>query len=191
MFDPATLQDLVQSYGLWLLVPLSILEGPIVTVLAAWFAHANGGSLTLVYTICVIGDLAGDTLIYGLGRGGPGMLPDRWQRLLRIDVARRDRLTDHFAVKGGRTLLIGKLTHSAGFAVLLAAGAARMPLGKFWLYNLLGSLPKTLCFVLVGVLLGNALPQVDRYIAHGSLILLGLMALAALVWWCLPRRCSS
>jgi membrane protein DedA with SNARE-associated domain len=191
MVDPATLQYLVQNYGLWLLIPLAILEGPIVTVLAAWFAHANGGSLTLVYTICLIGDLLGDTLIYGLGRSGPEMLPQSWQRLMRIDATRRDKLTDHFAAKGGRTLLIGKLTHSAGFAVLLAAGAARMSLGPFWFYNLLGSIPKTLGFVLLGVLLGNALPQIDRYIAHGSLILLGLMTLAFLVWWCLPRRCPS
>lgn len=191
MLDTATLPHLVQDYGLWLLIPLSILEGPIVTVLAAWLAHAHGSSLALVYMICVIGDLAGDTLIYGLGRGGPEMLPERWQRLLRLDIARRGKLSDHFAVRGGRTLLIGKLTHSAGFAVLLAAGAARMPLGPFWLYNLLGSLPKTLAFMLVGVFLGHALPQIDRYIAHGSLILLGLLVLAILVWWCLPRRCPS
>jgi membrane protein DedA with SNARE-associated domain len=51
--------------------------------------------------------------------------------------------------------LFGKLTHSAGFAVLLAAGAAHVPIRRFLAYNLLGTLAKSLVLVLLGYWFGK------------------------------------
>ena len=41
-----TVIALIQAYGLWVLAPFAILEGPIVTVVASYLAHQ--GALNLI-----------------------------------------------------------------------------------------------------------------------------------------------
>jgi membrane protein DedA with SNARE-associated domain len=64
-------------------------------------------------------------------------------------------LAPRIRTRAGAMLLFGKLTHSAGFAVLLAAGAARVDLRRFLAFNLLGTLPKVLVLVLLGYWFGR------------------------------------
>jgi membrane protein DedA with SNARE-associated domain len=158
----------------WILLPLSVLEGPIVTVIAAYLAQHGYMNVLAVYLVCVLGDLIGDSLLYAAGRFGTNWLPVRLSRWLGITEARQLALTQHFEFKGGRTLLFGKWTHSAGMPILFAAGMAKMNFALYLWFNLLGTLPKTLLFVLVGYFLGAAYASIDAYIYRGSQILLGL-----------------
>ena len=163
---------LIQSYGLFLLAPLAVVEGPIVTVLAAYLARLGYMDIIGVYLVCVLGDLIGDAWLYGLGRAGPNLISPRWQARFGISEARLIALSDHFANKGGRTLLFGKWTHSAGMPILIASGAARMNFATYMGYNLLGTLPKTLVFVLIGYFIGSAYVSINTYIYRVSLVLL-------------------
>jgi membrane protein DedA with SNARE-associated domain len=171
--------QLIQTYGLWILAPVSVIEGPIATVIAAWLAHQGYLNIVAVYLVCVLGDLVGDSLLYAVGRFGAGSLPPRLSRWLGMTTARQIALTEHFRTMGGRTLLFGKWTHSAGMAILIASGMAQMGFGRYLWFNLLGTLPKTLIFTLVGYFLGATYGLIDTYIYQGSLILLGLMVLIA------------
>ena len=185
--DLSTIQSLVQAHGLWLLAPVTVLEGPIVTVIAAYMASLGLLNLYAVYVICVLGDLVGDAGIYALGRWGPKTLPGRWQVRLGLNRSRRYGLKDHFRDTGGRTLLIGKLTHSAGAAVLFAAGTGKMPFGAFLGWNLLGTLPKTLLFVVIGYMFGYAYSTIDNYIFRATLILAALIIVGVVVWYLRSR----
>lgn len=169
---------LIQAYGLWILAPFTILEGPIVTVIAAYLAHQGYMNVVAVYFLCIAGDLIGDSMLYATGRFGAGWLPARLTRWLGLTEAREVALTAHFAEKGGRTLLFGKWTHSAGMPILIASGMARMNFASYLWFNLLGTLPKTLLFVLLGYFLGAAYSAIDTYIYRGSLVLLAIAVLA-------------
>ncbi len=173
-----TVIALIQAYGLWVLAPFAILEGPIVTVVASYLAHQGALNLIGVFWVCVAGDLIGDGLIYALGRFGATALPDRVARWLGLSQARKLALGTHFATKGGRTLLFGKWTHSAGLPIMLASGLAHMNFASYLWYNLLGSLPKTLLFCAIGYYLGAAYSAIDGYIYRGSAALLALGLLA-------------
>lgn len=175
--------ELVKTHGLLLLAPLSVLEGPIVTVIAGYLA-----SLGLLHTagalaVVIAGDLLGDALLYLAGRKGIKRMPKRWRDRLGLNAARVEALTDHFWLRGGRTLVIGKLTHSAGAAVLVAAGAARMPVGAFLWWNLVATVPKSAAFLALGYAFGAAYAQIDAWIFRASLLLLALLAVAAAIWW--------
>ncbi len=178
---------LLQAHGLVLVFLLAMVEGPIVTVLAAYLARLGNMDIVAVFVVVVLADLVGDAVLYVVGRYGHGWLPQRWRARLGLDKKRQDMLDDHFRQSGGRTLLIGKLTHSAGMLVLLAAGASRMRFGPFLLYNLLGTLPKSLFFLLIGYTLGYAYTAIDSYIFRASLTILVLILLAGL-YWLLRRR---
>jgi membrane protein DedA with SNARE-associated domain len=138
-----------------------------------------------VYAIVVLGDLIGDVLYYAVGRwaaarwaakrglaergaaergaAGPGATErrarrpeanrgSRWAARVRQRV---EVLAPRIRTRAGAMLLFGKLTHSAGFAVLLAAGAAHVELRRFLAFNLLGTLPKSLVLVLLGYWFGK------------------------------------
>jgi len=148
-------QHYLATYGYAALLPLAIVEGPVVTVLAAFLASRDILNVAIVYVIVVFGDLIGDVLHYAVGRWTLRWLAvsrGRWSARLRRRVG---ALRAPIHSRAGRMLLFGKLTHSAGFAVLLAAGAARVPMARFLGYNLLGTLPKSLVLVLVGYCFGR------------------------------------
>ena len=83
-------------------------------------------------------------------------------------------LGEHFATKGGRTLLFGKWTHSTGLPIMLASGMARMNFAAYMWWNLIGTVPKTAVFVALGYFIGQAYASIDTYIARVSLGLLGV-----------------
>jgi membrane protein DedA with SNARE-associated domain len=151
------LQHALSVYGYVALLPLAVFEGPVVTVLAAMLAARGLLDVGAVAAIVIAGDLIGDMLLYVAGR----RLLGRW----RGDGAAtgwRARLSRRVAAVGpairghaGKVLLLGKLTHSAGFVVLLAAGAARVRPLVFLGYNVLGTVPKSLALVAVGYWFGR------------------------------------
>lgn len=179
---------LMQNHGLWLVGPMSIIEGPIVTVIAAYLAKLGYMTVVSVYLVCLLGDLVGDGMYYWIGRLGPALLPDRWLNRLGMSQARRIALEGHFAEQGGRTLLIGKWTHSAGLPIMLASGAARMNFASYMWYNLVGSIPKTAFFTAIGWFIGSAYTAIDTWIWRGSLILIVALAVVVLILWQRKRQ---
>jgi len=173
---------LLSKHGLAVLAPVALIEGPIVTVIAAWLASRGLFDVWSVAAVVIAADLVGDFVFYGLGRGGLARLPARWRARLGLCSDRLARLAGHFEAKGGRTLLLGKLTHSFGFAVLVAAGAARMPPLTFFWFNLIGTVPKSLAFVGIGYGFGAAYARIDDWIARASLVVIAVALLAGVIW---------
>lgn len=175
VLDLPTVLGLIESHGLLLIAPLALVEGPIVTVIAAWLASLGHLDIIAVAVVVILADLAGDVALYAVGRRGPRLLPARWRAWLRLDDDSIEALVDHYRHRGGRILVFGKLTHSLGALLLVAAGAARMPLGPFLAYNTLATVPKSLFFLGIGWGFGATLGRVDAWIFWGSL---GLLAVA-------------
>jgi membrane protein DedA with SNARE-associated domain len=176
------MQHYLAAYGYVALLPLSIIEGPLVTIFAAFLASRGILNVAVVYVIVVVGDLIGDVLHYAVGRWTLQWLTARhrrWSERLRHRIA---ALRAPIQAHAGRMLLFGKLTHSAGFAVLLAAGAARVPMPRFLGYNLLGTLPKSLVLVLVGYCFGrlSATMETNLQIAGVAAFVLAAMGLVLL-----------
>ena len=166
-----------------LLFAASVAEGPLVTVAAAVLASQGLLNLAAAYATVVLGDLAGDALYYAAGRWLLGRLPLRGARTSRLR-RRVDALRGYLLEHPGRVLLFGKLTHSAGFAVLLAAGAARLRPERYMLYNLLGTLPKSALLMLVGYFCGRFYENLrgDLRVAGAAGLVLAVLGLLALAW---------
>jgi len=174
---------LMQAHGLWLVGPMAVIEGPIVTVIAAYLAKLGYMQILAVYAVCVLGDLIGDALYYWIGRLGPALLPDHWMARLGMTKARQLSLEGHFATKGGWTILVGKWTHSAGLPIMLASGAARMNFAAYMAYNVAGTLPKTAVFTLIGWFIGSAYAAVDTWIWRISIgMVVGLVVVLLILW---------
>lgn len=136
---------LLETYGLWVVFALSVIEGPFVVLAATALAKIGMLDLWAVWVIAILADLFGDALLYLAGRHLPDCLPARHRpRILR------DKAETMFHRSGARLIVVAKLTHFAGLPTLVAAGFGRMPFGPFLLWNLAATVLKVSAIVLVG-----------------------------------------
>lgn len=190
MIDLPTIQSLISTHGLWVVAPIAVLEGPIVTVISAWLAQRGLFDLPQLILVLVLADLAGDAILYAVGRWGLHRLPPHWLRRVGLREGRLRLMSRRFDHQGGRILAFGKLTHAAGAAVLVAAGLARMPFGSFLFFNTLATIPKTLAFVALGYLIGHTYRLIYFWLSNASLAILAILAIGAAAWMFRLKVCK-
>ena len=189
MVAAADVLNLLSNHGIAILFPLAVVEGPIATVIAAWLASIGLLDLRQVLVCVIAADLVGDSFLYLVGRLGLDRLPYRWRVRLGLTNRRLKALTQAFHTKATRILVIGKLTHAAGFAVLIAAGAVRMRFLPFLAANFAATVPKSLALAALGYLAGSAYGRIADWIYWGSALVLGILILALInrrkliEWW--------
>ena len=187
MLSPDTAIYLLREYGYLILFILCIVEGPIATVLGAFLAAQNYFNIFIVYGLVVTGDLAGDLLYYAAGRFGRSRILQRIDRLTGLTPERLLWLERYFERNGAKTLFFAKYTQT-GFVALPAAGAARMPVAAFLVYNLLATLPKALVLAAVGYSFGNAYNQINSYIVRISLLAMLAAIMALMIYYVRSRQ---
>jgi len=171
------------------LFPIVVFEGPIATVLAGFLISLGYFNFWLAYSTIIVADLAGDWLHYAVGRWGRKKFIDRWGKYLSITNERVLRLEKHFENHKGKTLALGKISHGVGGVVLVAAGAARMPLGEFLFINLLVTLPKSLALLAIGYYFGEAYARINTYLEYTAIISFGIALLAMIIYYFyFPRK---
>lgn len=174
------LENFLIAHGSLLVLPLAIVEGPIISV-AAGFLSARGifdGFWMLCLLVC--GDVLGDLGYYWLGRSAGSPLA-RLGRRVGLRCIPGPGLQRDLTENATKMLVIGKWTHSIGFLVLTGSGALRVPLLRFFLVNLAAGLPKTAVLFGAGYFAGHdfglfehhaVLTAVMLCIVGGSAILL-------------------
>lgn len=158
--------NVIANYGYLIFFPLTVLEGPIVTVIAGFLVGQHLMNFALVYMIAVVGDVVGDLGHYAIGRWGRDSLIDKWGKYIGITTFKIKGFDAHFKKNCGKTLLLGKLAHGFGSVILAAAGASRIPVKKFIFFNTLGSIPKSLLLMLIGFYFGQAFYRINKYLDY-------------------------
>src|SRR5829696_1866483 len=100
-------------------------------------------NLALVTVFGTIGATVGALVAYGLGAWGGRPLIERWGTVLGITPHDLDRADGFFERHGASASFFGRMIPVIRSLVSFAAGVARMPIGPFVLYTVLGSLPWT------------------------------------------------
>ncbi|MFH0852449.1 MAG: DedA family protein [bacterium] len=172
---------LLISYRYAVFFPMTVAEGPIVTIIAGFLVTLGYVDFWLIYVLAVVGDVVGDILYYALGRWGSKRIFRRGS-FLGIKAEQLKKVEIHFDVHAGKTLLFGKWTHSVGAIILTAAGMAKMPLNKFVFYNTIGTIPKALALMLIGYYFGRAYQEIDKYFGYASLAMLLLIVVAVAIY---------
>lgn len=134
----------------------------------------------------VAGDLVGSWIAYAIGRIGGRPLVRRWG----VKIFRREHEVERaerwFARYGERAVFVSKLLPIARSYISFPAGMAEMPIGRFSLFVVLGSLPFTVAVALLGYFFGDEVVRYLREIAYA----VGVILVVAAVWWWFARRRS-
>ena len=158
-----TLAGFLAAYGSALILPLSVIEGPIVSVAAGFIAAR--GYVAWPWAVCLLmaGELIGDLIYYWVGRTGAAPLVVLGRRAgLRRQVS--PQVQRGLRENATKMLLIGNWTHAIGFVVLVGSGMLRIPLPRFLLVNFLAALPKLALTFGFGFFAGN---HIDFFERHG------------------------
>ncbi|MDP3997397.1 MAG: VTT domain-containing protein [Candidatus Andersenbacteria bacterium] len=166
---------LLTQYGYPLVFILAFFEGPIVTIVSSFLAAQGYFTIVILYLLIVAADLTSDSFWYAVGYYGRIKVVERWGHYIGVTAPQIIALENFFERYSGRTLLTAKLTHVVGMPFLLAAGIAKMPYRPFLWFNALATFPKTLVFVIIGYLFGQAHSIIGKYLAYSTWFgLLGL-----------------
>ncbi len=136
---------LVPVWGVWLVAAVTFLSclalpvpASLVMLAAGAFSAAGDLSLATAAGAAFAGAVAGDHLGYALGRLGGGAL-DRAMARAPQRRAALDRARDALHARSGMAVFLTRwLLSPLGPYVNVAAGAARLPLARFTLPDLLG-----------------------------------------------------
>jgi membrane protein DedA with SNARE-associated domain len=179
---PVNIEGFLIAHGSALILPLAIVEGPVVTLVTGFLAAQGFVAWYWAVAMLLCGEVLGDLLYYWIGRTGATPLGFLGRRL---GIPPPDeRVQRGLTENATKMLLIGKWTHAVGFFVLVGSGILRVPLPKFILVNLLAGAPKIALLFLLGYFAGTYYPYIlhHGYIAAIVLCVVGVAGLLYVLW---------
>jgi membrane protein DedA with SNARE-associated domain len=146
--------EFLRHYGYWMMLPLMILEGPVVTIMAAMLASLGAFNVLIVLIFSILGDIVGDIILYGLGYHYGMRFVRRVGKYIGITEKLVLRMEGYFARHGGKTIFAVKSTTGLCWATFVAAGIVKMDFKKFVRYSLLGGIIWSGFLVIMGYFYG-------------------------------------
>jgi len=134
-----------------------------------------------VIILGTLGELAGSSAAYGLGRLGGRQTVERYRRYLlmtRKDVERAERF---FGGRGAWSVAVARVVPLVRAFVGLVAGFMEVPVLQFEIFNLIGTAVWATALSVIGYELGSDWSKVSKNFSHASDALAVLVVLMFLV----------
>jgi membrane protein DedA with SNARE-associated domain len=143
-----------------------------------------------IATAGVAGQTVGSIIGWAIGLYGGRPLVERHGRWLHLGPDNLDRAERWFDRWGDWAVFLGRMTPVVRSFVSIPAGIARMPLGRFTLYSVLGTIAG--CFGIAGAgwALGSSWETFHHDFRYVE-VLVGVGILALLVWYLRRRRATK
>jgi membrane protein DedA with SNARE-associated domain len=144
-----------------------ILPSEVIVPMAGWKIAQSGDAPVVewltdqpwtfvgVMVAATIGAALGSLAGYVIGAWGGRPLLDRYGRYIHIYSDDLDRADAWFARYGGWAVFLARFVPLLRALINYPAGVARMPIGRFLLFSILGSIPWNLALVTAGWVLGE------------------------------------
>jgi membrane-associated protein len=163
------------------------LPGDTLLISAGLLASRGQLSLPLLIIGGSIAAVVGDALGYGIGREAGARLFQRdesfWFRRSHLERAQR-----FYEQHGGKTIFLARFIVVVRTFAPVVAGAARMPYRRFAVFNVAGAITWVCGISVLAYAFGSVVSTLDRYIIIGTLVILPLPLLLAVVQYVRLRR---
>jgi membrane protein DedA with SNARE-associated domain len=185
--------------GIFVLMALSCACIPIpseAVMLFAGFAVADpsqsGAShhmtMTGIILAGLIGSMVGSWFAYAVGRGGRLELMERHGAKFHMGPSQIDRADRFFQRYGEPTVLFGRMVPLVRAFVSLPAGIAKMPIGRFTVFSLIGTIPWVVALAFAGHALGGDWTSVRKAFEYVDYAIVALIVMG--VGYAVIRRRS-
>jgi membrane protein DedA with SNARE-associated domain len=189
--------SLVDHYGyggLFVVMALGNIGAPIgsevvLPVSGALTATGHLANIWLTIVVTVLGELAGGTVGYLVGRFGGRPLIDNYGKYIHLTHANLDRVHAFFERFGSFAIFICRFIPVIRGIVSIPAGLAEMDLGQFYLWYALGSIGFCGALVFLGFEAGDHIDSITPMLHKGGLaIAVGAVVVMIALWLVLRGR---
>jgi membrane protein DedA with SNARE-associated domain len=185
MLHLESLTPVLITYRYWILIPLSLLEGPTVAFVAGTLASLGYFNLYVAYGIFIVKDFVVDGVYYYAGRfAGDKPFVARLLTQAHVTPAEIDHVRSQWNRHGWRTMCVAKLAWGLSPAFLAIAGIVAVPAPSFFRYAIGIALVQYGVLMVLGYYFGYAIGTVSQAIRVMGYIVAG----AALVTIVYVRR---
>lgn len=150
-----------QVHGYFLIFLIMIVEGPIMTVAAAFAASLGYFNIWAIFILSDLADLVSDALFYFIGHFTRRKFFDKYTNLFGEGSYLR-KIEEKYKKHPGKTIFFLKMSPFAAPG-LMAAGAVKVPLKKYIYWNVINNLPRTIFFVATGYFFGVFAKSILHY----------------------------
>lgn len=181
---------LLLTYKYLILLPLAVIEGPIITVIAGLFVRTGILNFFIVYIIVIFGDILGDAIAYFVGRFSGPIFLKKFNKFFHITPEKTEKAKAYFDLHHHKTLVLSKIIHGFGIAGLMTAGTLKVPYKKFFITCLCVSLVQSAAFLLLGFFFGHIYVIFGKYMNIFSkwTIIIGIIVVIVLFFYFRLRK---
>lgn len=163
-----------------------VLPGETAVLLGGVLANQHRVSLPVIAAVAVLAAIIGDSVGYEVGRHfGTRLLRTRIFAHRQQGLERGMTMLRNY---GGRAVFLGRSTAFLRAVMPGLAGVARMPYGRFLLFNAAGGILWALGFTFLGYLVGASYHEAENVAGWAGEALLGLLIVVAVVLVIRHRR---
>ncbi len=131
-----SLTHLILQYRYWILIPLSLIEGPVIAFVAGTLASLGYFNLYFLAALFFIRDVGLDGVYYAIGYfGGRTAFAKRMLAKISITDDHLEKVRVLWERRPGWTMFIGKVSYGIASAFIVVAGVVKMPLTVFFTYG--------------------------------------------------------
>lgn len=139
------------------------LPGDSLLFTAGFLASQGYGNIIILAIGCTLAAIAGDSVGYAFGRHvGPRVFKKEEGLLFRR--AYLERTKEFYTRYGGKTIVLARFMPIVRTFAPIFAGVGQMHYPTFLFYNVVGGMLWALGLLGLGFMLGNVVPNVDRYL---------------------------
>jgi len=162
--------EAIISWGYPLMLLLMIVEGPIVTLGAAFMASSGFFNVFIVLILSILGDVVSDIILYYIGLlTEKGFLPKK-RKFLNSNSNMVQVIKNSFKKKGAQIIFFTKATTGLCYVTFILAGMVRLNFKKFLLFSILGGFFWSGFVVGLGYYFGQIAEKIEGYIKFSGWI---------------------
>jgi membrane protein DedA with SNARE-associated domain len=162
------LLPLLRDYGLLIVFLTMVAESAcipipseIVVPFGGFLAATGDTHLWAVIVVATLANMVGSGIAYVVGRYGGRALVLKYGKYVLIRKHHLDKADRWFERRGEVTVFFTRMMPGVRTFISLPAGIAKMPVGKFFLYSFLGSVPWNGALAYLGYAAGKAAGGAD------------------------------
>ncbi len=174
MLDPnnfSAILALLQTHGYWILLLLMIIEGPIITYVAAFAAALGIFNIYWVFILSILGNSIPDKILYFIGRMIRTERVERFVEVFGLNPRRIKTMERHLTDHLGKTLIFSKLVPPLPVPAVLLSGFIKVDFKRFFIITTVFDIIASILFVAAGYFSGLTADNALRYFRLESIIL--------------------
>ena len=191
--SPENITHLLIQYRYLILIPLAIVEGPVVAFVSGTLASLGYFNIYVLGVLFFARDMGMDALYYYSGHfGARTAFIKRMLEKMNVKESHLDELRVMWEEHPARTMFIGKLSYGVAQAFIVVAGVVKMNIRKFFEYGAIVAVAQFGTLLLAGYFFGNAFGgNLAALIGNIQYVLAGAALILALYYifrWYMRRR---